>query len=474
MGNIPPAGEDSGCSRMPKRTATGKVYAVILALDYRSTDCPLSCTTDGKNMQALLKACGVSDVHVLYNGQCTRENVTRLIRQVGSECGGDDVFFLYFSGHGVSLESQDGVEYNGMDEAFCFINADGEIDLPYSCMRDEEMAYLLVASLPQETFTLILTDCSHRRPIVDLGHRPWVDRRAISISGCWSARIAGDLGCSGLMTHALLMAIDHAHTLGEEALSIGELYSCMLEEAKRLFHCSQEIRMISTVLAVPDRITWPLMPTQKWLPPLTQACNLAGGDLDAAGLHMLMDSNPVLAATLGISPQALQHLMAGSINTRQHRLAKAVLSLAPTIRYIWACRPGSCAAPNTDEGPLCHNEHCSRPTFFDAPMCSPGGAAPWKGDASSGSDSARFRPRQRIRHALMGERWPSRGNYAAEHSQQLHSALQELCSRHTPWRVIEGLRDVAPEAVQHWEQQVVGSGDSRINGDRESTLQSSL
>lgn len=86
-----------------RRMDGGGVHMIILALDYKYTANPLTCTKDGNNMQKLAAACGLQDVQVMYNEECTKENVVAMIQSVGSQCQQDEFFIFYYSDHGTNL-----------------------------------------------------------------------------------------------------------------------------------------------------------------------------------------------------------------------------------------------------------------------------------------------------------------------------------------------------------------------------------
>merc|ERR1712232_64320 len=180
---------------------------LILALDYKRTSNPLTCSMDGRNMEQLARCCGVTDVVALYDDQCTKENALNAIREVAGRCDEDDYFIFYYSGHGTSMEDDDGDEEDGKDEAFCFVDAQGQISYD-SCLRDDDFAEAVCKSTSDSVRILILTDCCHSGTIADLDKDDWGDRHAISIAGCLDGQTSGDMGRCGIFTHSLLLAID--------------------------------------------------------------------------------------------------------------------------------------------------------------------------------------------------------------------------------------------------------------------------
>jgi hypothetical protein len=242
---------------------------IILALDYKMTENPLTCTIDGRNVEALARECGVQDLTVLTDEQCTVENVKRTVEEVASRCDDDDMFIFYYSGHGTNLKDQSGDEADGQDEAFCFVDEQGQISYE-TCYTDDDFSDLLLDNLHPETRVLILTDCCHSGTIADLSKGDWASRHAISMTGCADNQTSGDIGKGGIFTHSMLMATQKLQQEGEEEYSVGRMYNETLERDEEVFDSAQDIAIQCSPGLSADQMVWPLIPERPYQAPLAK------------------------------------------------------------------------------------------------------------------------------------------------------------------------------------------------------------
>mmetsp|Transcript_104133 Transcript_104133/g.304046 ORF Transcript_104133/g.304046 Transcript_104133/m.304046 type:complete len:358 (+) Transcript_104133:57-1130(+) len=311
----------------------GTVRLIITALDYKKTSNPLTCTKDGRNMLKLAEVCGVGEVQVMYDEQCTKENVKQLIGIVGSQCRPGDTFVFYYSGHGTSMKDVSGDEKDGQDEAFCFVTPSGQITYE-SCMIDDDFSECLCDSLPQDVQVLILTDCCHSGTIADLDSGCWAGRQAISITGCLDSQTSGDMGRGGIFTHSMLLAIDKLMRAGEVDYSCGMLFNATLKQDDKVFSSAQDITIQCTSSVTPDQMPWPLVPKQPYKAPLSQAAAAAvpaasdGESSPAAGADL--QQNAELCEALGISPQVLQHVTNTAIDSLPENFQGTIKPMLPT------------------------------------------------------------------------------------------------------------------------------------------------
>jgi len=249
--------------------ATGQVYVLICALDYKRTSNPLSCSIDGQNMEKLLANCGIpsENVTAMYDEVCTKENVEAAIAQVGGQCGENDYFVFYYSGHGTNLQDVSGDEDDGQDEAFCFVTEDGQITFD-SCMTDDTFAETITGALDEQAKIIILTDCCHSGTIADFQKGEWRGRRAVSITGCLDGQTSGDIGRGGIFTHSMLLAIAQLHRDGEEEYSVGKLYNQTLDKDNTVFNSQQDITMQCSPGHLPNQMAWPLIPQSDYAAPM--------------------------------------------------------------------------------------------------------------------------------------------------------------------------------------------------------------
>jgi len=247
----------------------GEVYVLMCALDYKLTSNPLSCSIDGKNMEALLNICGIprENITAMYDEMCTKENVLAALSEVGGKCGPNDFFVFYYSGHGTNLKDVSGDEEDGQDEAFCFVTPDGQINFD-SCMSDDDFAEAVTGVVDEEAKVLILTDCCHSGTIADFNKGEWVGRRAVSITGCLDGQTSGDIGKGGIFTHSMMLAIAELQSEGEEDYSVGKLYNHTLDKDNTVFSSQQDITMQCSPGHLPNQMAWPLVPQAPYTAPL--------------------------------------------------------------------------------------------------------------------------------------------------------------------------------------------------------------
>jgi hypothetical protein len=308
-----------------ERDASGsQVHVLICALDYKGTDCELTCTLDGNNMQALCRACGVSSMEVMYDNQCTTDNVTARIQQMAGRMGENDYFVFYYSGHGTSVDDDDGDEDDGKDEALCFMDPSGGLDSDYF-MTDDDFAECLVDTIPEGVRIIIMADCCHSGTIGDLDKEIWEGREVISMSGCTDDQTSGDIGRGGIFTHSMLLALEKLSSAGQEDFSVGMLYNATVREDDAVFNSAQDIQMECPEGLRPNQMAWPLVPKGPYKSPLKQAQQQVappkppkedGDDSESEdeeedesnNLAVQLQNNPALAQQLGIKPEMMQFI----------------------------------------------------------------------------------------------------------------------------------------------------------------------
>uniref|UniRef100_A0A7S4RGN1 Peptidase C14 caspase domain-containing protein n=1 Tax=Alexandrium monilatum TaxID=311494 RepID=A0A7S4RGN1_9DINO len=253
----------------PAAGGDGQVFVVICALDYKQTSNPLTCSIDGRNIEKLVRNCGIPDQNVtaMYDEQCTKENVSNVVEQVGGQCSPGDYFIFYYSGHGTNLQDISGDETDGEDEAFCFVTPDGQINYD-SCMADDDFSTLITGAVDAGVKTIILTDCCHSGTICDFDNEDWKGRKAISITGCLDSQTSGDIGSGGIFTHSMLLAIGELRDEGEDDYSVAKLYNTTVDKDDEVFNSKQDITMQCAPGFRPNSMAWPLVPQGGgWNPP---------------------------------------------------------------------------------------------------------------------------------------------------------------------------------------------------------------
>lgn len=303
-----------------------EVHLLICALDYKGTGHELTCTLDGNNMQALARACGVTNVEVMYDLECQKDKVERKIREIADRCNEGDFFVFYYSGHGTQVPDKDGDEEDGKDEALCFVGPQGQLAIQYF-MTDDEVAELLSEVFSEDVRILILTDCCHSGTIGDLDKPCWQNHEVISMTGCADNQTSGDIGKGGIFTHSLLLAIEHLRKTGQSDFAVGQVYNSTLHEDEVMFHSTQDIQLRCSRAVKPQGMPWPLMPSGEYKAPLSQAVSVAyqavGADasdpsgVDGNDLASALLNNPQLLQQLGLHPN-----VAAMIGELHHHLVQ--------------------------------------------------------------------------------------------------------------------------------------------------------
>lgn len=291
----------------PKVSGEGEIHMLIVALDYKRTQNPLTCSQDGRNMEALARQCGVTDLVSMYDEQCTKEAVLAAIGQVGGRCGEDDYFILYYSGHGTQVNDEDEDEDEGQDEALCLVDGQGQVSRS-TLLIDDDLAEILTGAVDEDARILVLTDCCHSGTICDFDKEIWAGRQACSIAGCLDSQTSGDMGKGGIYTHSMLLAIDQLEDAGQEDYSVGMLYNATVENDDKVFNSAQDITIQCPPDFTPHEMAWPLIPDGfNYLAPLTQAAQQAAGgqEVDTQAAVQMAAQNPQLLAQVGIQPSVI-------------------------------------------------------------------------------------------------------------------------------------------------------------------------
>jgi hypothetical protein len=299
----------------------GTVHMIILALDYKGTSNPLTCTVDAGNMKALAQASGVQDITELKDTQCTKNAVISAIQQVGACCRPHDVFILNYSGHGTSVTDTNGDEVDGKDEAYVLCDENGQSIPPTdnSLMTDDEIAQTLVQSIHKDVSILVISDCCHSGTMCDFTDKRWLSRPAVSISGCRDTQTSGDTGNGGICTHSLLMGVQNMQDKDKKDYSVHDLFREVLKVDDSQFHSPQDIT-INCARGFDDNwMTWPLVPKSKYTAPYRGGSSGGG----AQPTSQYVSAQPT---TQYVSAQPTQYVSA--------QPATQYISAQPTTQYM--------------------------------------------------------------------------------------------------------------------------------------------
>lgn len=140
----------------PARSGAGAVYGVFVGIsDYPGEGSDLAYTADDARRVAAAMVQGTGmrdgDYVILTDARATRSNVERAVREYGGRAGPDDLFVLFYSGHGGRVDRSDVqmTDPDGRDETLVFYDAQ---------MSDDEMNELF-SSIDPGTLLLLLDAC---------------------------------------------------------------------------------------------------------------------------------------------------------------------------------------------------------------------------------------------------------------------------------------------------------------------------
>lgn len=157
------------------KKSISQVHVLIVSLDYKyDPTLELTAICDGQVFEKMARKMGVHDIVTLYDNQDFKQkkfplknNVRNEIKEMGSRCGPNDVFFFFFSGHGLNVPDEDGDEEDGEDEAFATPDKSGELNID-NVLIDDDFSRYLDRFIPPQTRILVVTDCCHSGSICDI------------------------------------------------------------------------------------------------------------------------------------------------------------------------------------------------------------------------------------------------------------------------------------------------------------------
>lgn len=274
-----------------------RIHMIIVALDYKHSGRPLTSTTAARNIEELARQCGVQWIKPMYDDECTKEGILDEVKRMTSKCGPEDVFILYFAGHGMSTKVKGG-QAEEVD-ALVLLDRNGQVS-PSTLLRGDELAREVLDGCKHETTRiLILTDVCHPVSLVDLGTPAWEGRQAILIAGVQDQRTAEE-DRGSIFSHTLLLAIDKLSKVGRDNYAVGMLFNAALHENDLVFSSKQDMLLQTAPKFGTDEMAWPLVPPVGYQAPLSR-CAGPGGIRSDAG-------------RLGVSPALLQHVRQEALN----------------------------------------------------------------------------------------------------------------------------------------------------------------
>jgi hypothetical protein len=256
----------------------GEIYMICCGIDYACSPPPWSTPPLDTRfafgyMQELAKLSGVTEIKTFFNQECNLYNIQEAIKATGKKCGPNDYFIFYYTGHGDHLKDQDGDEADGEDEAFCFLDKNGNPEpRDQVWLRDDDFANWITNYIPQETNILVLADACHSETVVDLAKDQWTGFTALSMCGCKDEQTSAGTGHGGMFTRALTCALETLQKDGKTGYPISQVWNVTLDEykqRKKPGH-TQNISMHTTAGVSAQTFVWPLEPKAGYQSPVNK------------------------------------------------------------------------------------------------------------------------------------------------------------------------------------------------------------
>ena len=168
--------------------------ALIVAISYSKTNCPLPGTQEDKTLiLETVRAKGFEHIVVISDRDNlptspyfpTYKNILRGLKWLLSsgtvadfenvaldkfpEIKPKEVAFFYYSGHGSQVADDDGDEIDGKDEVICPIKENG--DWADEDIRDDTLHQVVNDNCRPDSYVICLMDCCHSGSGMDLGYR---------------------------------------------------------------------------------------------------------------------------------------------------------------------------------------------------------------------------------------------------------------------------------------------------------------
>lgn len=278
----------------PPADPTGQVFMLITGIDYSCDRVswagpppnghgPLDTQHAYNMMIDLAKQVGATgqvDIQTmtLWNEQCTKEGILEGIAEMASQCGPDDYFVFYYTGHGDLLPQDDAGEAEEMDNCLCTVGPDGSTDGPQPdvnvrlmyWLRDDDLAKAILDNINDKAYVLLLADACHSGSICDFTPgSEWDQRdiRAISICGCEDQETSAGTGQGGKFSRALAQTIMEESQAGE-SFAVSNIYNKIVQN----YHENQSDAHVQHITIncndiEPSDFIWPLQPGSGYVSP---------------------------------------------------------------------------------------------------------------------------------------------------------------------------------------------------------------
>ncbi|KAJ1762954.1 Ca(2+)-dependent cysteine protease [Coemansia sp. RSA 1591] len=177
-GNIPtygiPQNIQQQASKVELSNCRGRKRALLIGINYTGSKHALKgCINDVEGMQKfIIQHFGFkeADMVILTDNQRdnprrmpTHENILKAMKWLVSDARMNDSFFFHYSGHGITVESDNSEEIDGKDEAICPLDFESK-----GTIVDDDMNAIMVRNLPRGARLTAIFDCCHSATALDL------------------------------------------------------------------------------------------------------------------------------------------------------------------------------------------------------------------------------------------------------------------------------------------------------------------
>ena len=196
-----------------------RVFALSVGVaDYERIG-PLNLTDqDATKLTQALQATGMmaGESVTLINAQATRENFAAAIEQIAASIGPDDLFLLFFSGHGAKNDVSREVERDGSSET---------IELFDAAISDFELAQMIE---PISARTLLVLDSCFSGGFDDVINSRIGRMGVFSSDSDVTSLVADKFEAGGYISHILQLAVEgQADANHDQSITAGELSEYM-------------------------------------------------------------------------------------------------------------------------------------------------------------------------------------------------------------------------------------------------------
>lgn len=234
------------------------VHMIIAGMGYSKTRNELSSGRDARNVCEFANHCVLHSLEFLQDTKCSPQALLSAVAASAARCGPDDYFVFFFAGHGANVAEVTNDPADEGREAFVCVSQNGQMTRE-TFVTGDEFSQSVLQNCNALTRVVIITDCCHTGPVVDVTGQTWAGRQVVTISGCRDFRTTRDMSLGGIFTQEFLLALDKLAKVGLEDYSVAVLWNAIVHEDLIVFSGIQEMIVQSSLGFSPDQMAWPLV-----------------------------------------------------------------------------------------------------------------------------------------------------------------------------------------------------------------------